>query len=280
MGPSPADHRRTKLSPSEQETLRRGRAELERGDTKSALGHLAALSERRPRFADLHYWIALAHEREGELDAAATRLEQALRLNPGYAEARLALTCIYEQRGEWSRARSLLEAAPSPTRHGPNPSIDPTTQAKLANLQAALGEAYLEVGELREAIDAFRRALDRCPDFHDVRVRLATTLRDAGLGQQALRELVRVLEAQPSQVEAAIQLGLTLYTLGRTPDAVRVWQDLLSRYPGEAQAVMYLRMLDPESGPGADAAPTHSAATGFPAGKTIHLPPVARSEKD
>jgi len=155
----------------------RGRRELERGDAQAALGDLRELLTTRPGFADAHYWVGLAHEQQGDLDEAAGSLEQALRLNPGYVEARLALACVYEQKGDWTRARTLAEAARASAPPGRG-RLDATTLGKLANLQAALGDAYREAGELQEAADAYRRALDHGPGFHDVRLRLAVTLRD------------------------------------------------------------------------------------------------------
>ena len=68
-----------------------------------------------------------------------------------------------------------------------------TTRGKLANLHAALGDAYRESGDLRAAIGEYRKALDRCPHFHDVRQKLAVALRENGLPHQAIRELERIL---------------------------------------------------------------------------------------
>ena len=76
-------------------------------------------------------------------------------------------------------------------------------------------------GELRDAIAQYRGALERCPTFHDIRHRLAITLREAGLPAQAAQELQRILRLHPGLLDSQIQLGLTWYSMGRTPDAVR-----------------------------------------------------------
>ena len=224
---------------------------------EAALHHLGRLVGTRNGFADVHYMLGLLHERRGDLPAAARCLERAIQINPDYAEAVLALGSVYEQRNEYERARALAgslrvvgpadpagsgddaKANATPARH--ERALDPTTQGKLANLQAAVGDAYREAGELRDAIDAYRRALERCPQFHDIRHRLGSALREAGLPGQAVAELRRVLRSAPDHLASAVQLGLAYYGMGRLDEAVREWAAALARDPGRADALLYLR---------------------------------------
>lgn len=236
-----------RLTPGERLALRRGRQGVERGDAPGALPDLQTLVAERPGFADAHYWLALAHEQQGELPEAAGCLEEALRLNPGYVEARLALACVYEQQGEWAEARRLSLETPRVASPGRG-RLDATTLGKLANLHASLGDAYREVGELSEAIDAYRKALDHGPRFHDLRLRLAVTLRDAGLPRQALSELDRILRADPTQLGARVQQGVTLWSIGRQQEACTAWREALARDPELADAQAYLRMAEGTQG--------------------------------
>ena len=98
------------------------------------------------------------------------------------------------------------------------------------------------MGEVRDAIEAYRKALDRCPDFHDIRQRLGLALREAGLPNRALAEFRRVLRANPAFLDAAVQLGFSLYTLGRSDEAIREWEAVLERDPSRDDARMYLRL--------------------------------------
>jgi tetratricopeptide (TPR) repeat protein len=247
------------LSTPEREDWSLGRQSFERGEVEPALHHLGRLAETRTGFADVHYMLGLLHERRGDLAAAACALERAIQINPNYAEAVLALGSVYEQRNEYERARDLAgslrvvgpgdpagitaQARTSATPDGPARALDPTTQGKLANLQAAVGDAYREAGELRDAIDAYRRALDRCPQFHDIRLRLGVALREAGLPAQAVAELRRVQRSAPDPIGAGVQLGVTYYGMGRVNDAVREWTAALARDPGRADARLYLRLV-------------------------------------
>ncbi len=238
MTPNPTP----RLTPAERELYAQGRGRFERGEVERALESLSPLLERRVGFADLHYMVGVLLDRKGEVEEARDRLRDAIRLNPSYAEALLALASLYEREGEFDRSRDLTERAAqaAPKVAG---ALDATTRGKLANLQAAVGEAYMDVGEYRDAILAFRKALDRCPDFHDIRLRLGVACRAGGQPHQAETEFKRVLRGNPDLLAARVQLGLTYYTLGRGPDAIGIWSEVLRADPSRRDALMYLRMV-------------------------------------
>lgn len=231
-----------RMTADEREAYLYGRQRFEAGDDPAALSAFTRVLESCPRFADVHYMVGLVHERGGALEEATRHLERALAINPAYAECVVALVSVYEQQGRFGDSRELAERASDRFGPGPGP-LDATTRGKLANLHAALGDAYREAGEMREAIEAYRKALDRAPAFHDIRYRLARALREAGLPSQALAELRRVLRGNPAYLEAAVQLGLTWYTLGRPEEALREWEAVLERDPSRDDARMYLRMV-------------------------------------
>jgi tetratricopeptide (TPR) repeat protein len=230
------------LTPRERRAYQLGRRSFERGDDQTALDHFEEFLRTRRGFADVHYMVGVLFERRDDLQAAARSFARALRINPDYAEARLALASLYERQGDYDRSRELTEQSRA-RRAAPVGLVDPTTRGKLANLQAALGDAFREAGELREAIEIYRRALDRCPHFHDVRLRLGVALREAGLPDRALSEFRRIQRSHPDYPDAAVQAALTLYTLGRAEEACHEWQALLDREPDNPEAAMYLRLV-------------------------------------
>src|SRR5262249_44610352 len=177
------------------------------------------LLETRREFADVHYMVGTLREQADDLAAAADSLREALRLNPAYAEAMVALASVYERLGEFARSRALAApAAQLPLASAG--ALDATTRGKLANLEAQLADAYRAAGALPDAIEAYRKALDRCPTFHDIRFRLGVTLREAGFPDRALAELARVRRGNPDLLDAAVQTGLTPYPPGRGEEAM------------------------------------------------------------
>lgn len=244
------------MTRQDRETYLAGRQAFEHGDVERALSKLESVLDRCPRYADIHYMVGLLYERKGKLDEAAASLERAVDINPRYAEATVALSSLCERRGDFDRSRELSEQL---QRDAVSGALDTTTRGKLANLQAAVGDAYREVGDLREAVVAYRKALDRCPNFHDIRYRLAVALREQGLPTQAIAELKRLLRVNEDYLEARVQLGLTYYTLGRLPDAVEAWKRVVAAEPEREDANMYLRMV----GVGAEQ-PAETAASDEP----------------
>jgi len=230
------------LTAAERSAYEVGRMSYERGDLDGALTQFSRLLETRRSFADVHYMMGTLLERKDDLELAAQSLREALRLNPSYAEAMLALASIYERLGNFDRSREIAERARATARPTTG-VIDATTRGKLANLHAQIGDAYREAGDLNESVEAYRKALDRCPTFHDIRNRLGIALREAGLPDRALSEFRRVLRAKPDFLDSAVQLGLTLYTLGRANEAIEQWTAVLQRDPQRADARMYLRLV-------------------------------------
>jgi tetratricopeptide (TPR) repeat protein len=230
------------MSVEERDAVRAGRGSFERGEDEAALAAFTSVLAAHPRYADLHYLVGLIHERRGALDEAVASFERALAINPRYAECALALASVCEQRGEWERSRALASRLGAAAADGGG-ALDPTTSGKIANLHAALGDAYREAGELREAVESFRRALDLAPTFHDIRFRLAVTLREAGLPAQAIAELKRVRRGNPAFLDAAVQLGLTYWSLGRGEAAIAEWKRVLASEPQREDARMYLRLI-------------------------------------
>ena len=96
-----------KMSPGERERYTRGRTSFELGDAEAALASLSPLLERWRDFADLHYMVGVMLDRQGDSEKAAQRLRDAIRLNPDYAEALLALASVYERSGRYERSRDL-----------------------------------------------------------------------------------------------------------------------------------------------------------------------------
>jgi len=235
--------RSTMPSATEREHLEQGRRAFERGDDDEALRQLELVAGSGLRFADVHYRMGLVHERRGEPERAIGCLRDAIRINPAYVEALIALAALCERIGDFDEAEQLAERASSLARPGDD-GLDATTRGKLTNQQAALADALAGAGLLREAIEQYRLALERCPTYHDVRHRLAVALRDAGLPFQALTELERILDARPELVASRLQQGLTWYGLGRLDEARRAWREVLALDPTRREAAMYLRLID------------------------------------
>jgi len=83
---------------------------LEENDIDGAVATLASLASWYPQNQYLVYDIALLAVRLGRPDEATAFLQQALRVDPYYADAKYVLALIYAQQGNQAESLSLLES--------------------------------------------------------------------------------------------------------------------------------------------------------------------------
>jgi tetratricopeptide (TPR) repeat protein len=227
--------------PDEREILRRARRAFEKGADEEALMGLDCVLGRGARYADVYYMLGMIRERRDEPDGAVAALREATRINPAYTEALLALASLLERQGDFEQARILAERANQLARPVAG-GLDAVTNGRLANQQAEFADALAACGQRHDAIAQYRGALKRCPAYHDIRHRLAVSLREAGLPAQAIREFQRILANHPGMLESRTQLGLTYYAIGRTAQAIREWEAALEEDPAHKEAQTYLRL--------------------------------------
>jgi tetratricopeptide (TPR) repeat protein len=58
-----------------------------------------------PRYADLHYNLALLYNDRNQYKKAVSALKKALCINPNYLFARINLGVLYEDQKKWKEAR-------------------------------------------------------------------------------------------------------------------------------------------------------------------------------
>jgi tetratricopeptide (TPR) repeat protein len=223
--------------------LSAGREAYERGDYAKAEEVLAqALEQGAGAYADVHHMLGVVYHSWGMFSKARGAFEDALRINPSYTEAALNLSITYNDLGRYAEAQEVLKRA-FPPEDGSAPTT--LTKAKIANMHAAVGDAYRSADLPKEAALEYRRALGLCPHFVDIRRRLSDALADAGDEDQAIEELRLALRDNPNFVPALLQLGLLLSARKQEDAARKTLERVLELRPGHERALTYLRMLDP-----------------------------------
>jgi tetratricopeptide (TPR) repeat protein len=233
-----------------------GKEHFQRGDYSLAAGHLEQVVARGAAFADVHHMLGVVYHHLGEFESAQRAFEKALDINPDYVEAALNLAIVCNDLGQYERAQQVYGGVVARTRStsprepsGDEP-LDNYTRGKIANLHAAVGDGYASVRRPADAAAEYRRALALCPNFVDLRLKLAHALKDARQDAAALVEFGVAVEHAPAYVPARIALGTALYASGKLDEAMRQWEEVLRMEPSHRSAAMYLKLARAQATPG------------------------------
>jgi len=216
---------------------------FESQDYFGAVHLLLEVVESGSPFADAHHLLGLSYHMLGQSERALQSLDSALQLNPRYVEAQVHRALVLDSLGRGNEAAQNLDRARELGR-GEQQGIPKTHAAKLANMHAALGEAYVETGAIDLAVEQYRRALQLGPSFQDLRYRLARLLLDLGRSLEARAELETVVRARPNFFGARAALGLAAYVSGDAASARKIWTDLFRDRPEEPKVRAYPSMLE------------------------------------
>ncbi len=198
-------------------------------------------------YADIQYILGLIYHRWGKYNQAVERFERALAINPEYTEALLSLSITHNDMGRYEEARAAYQRANQSVVRSGHPSEGNLFRGKIANLHAELGGLYLALGHYQDAIEEYRKALRVAPSYPDLRLKLATALREAGRLREGLAEVEQVLSAHPGNIPALTQQGILHYLLEDRAAARRAWEEALYREPVNKLIQLYLTILDREA---------------------------------
>lgn len=149
------------------------------GAITSAAAEYEQAIEIEPDFAEAHNALADIHATRGSLDEALRELERAVEIQPDYAEAYSGLGKVNLHQGKVDKAiaqcKKALEIRPS-----------------LATAHLRLGLAYQQKGMLDEAIIEYRTAIKIVPDLLWVRGRLVEAYQKNGMNDESKAEQKKV----------------------------------------------------------------------------------------
>ena len=134
-----------------------GNALLQKGDVDEAMVHFQQALQINPNYAEVHYNFGFALLQKGNLDEAIAHCQRALQIKPGYAEAHINLGLALLQKGQVDEAMVHFQQA---------------LQIKPDNAKAHvnLGGALLQKGEVDEAIAQYQKALQIKPGYAEAHI--------------------------------------------------------------------------------------------------------------
>lgn len=219
-----------------------GREHFDRREYDRAEIVLRQVLERSDRYADVHNMLAVILHERGDFVAAERHFEKAIDINPNYTEALMNLAVTYNDLGKYEAARRIY--ARIRREQGDGGLADPHARGKIANMHADLSQAYLDAGSRIDAIEQLRKAVDLCPTFVDLQLKLGNLYRDDDNLTSARACYEAAKACNPGFTQARVLLGVTLLSLGEPDAATAEWKEVLSLEPDNRSAKVYLRMIE------------------------------------
>ncbi len=194
----------------------------------------------------MYHMLGQIHHDRGDFGRAQEYFEAAVRINPHYTDALLALAVIYNELGKYDESTRLQSFARTHMEKHED-AVDPFIKGKIANMHADLASVYMEANLPDEAIHEYRRALKLSPHFADLETRLAHIYRETGRHKEACEHYEAALKTNTKYIPARIHLGLLFLRMGRRGEAKEQWMKALEVDPENRSARMYLRTFMKES---------------------------------
>lgn len=180
------------------------------GRYEDAVGHLTEALRLNPGYIEARNNLAVTYYKTGRYDEAFLELHESLRLNPGYAEAHGNLGNIYAGEGRYEEAIIELKEA---IRLNPGYAVAHNN----------LGNIYALQNKSVEAPEEFREALRLNPEYAIARSNLGNIYADMGRYEEALKEFQEVLRLDPEFTEAYHGIGSVYYSLGSYEKSANAW---------------------------------------------------------
>ena len=205
------------------------------GMVREAIGHYEQALRIQPEYAEAHNNLGMALAQLGRMPEAVAHWEQALRIKPHDAEAYNNLGDALLQEGKVGDAIGRYEQA---LRIRPD----------FAEAHRNLGIALQQTGKIDKAIAHFEQALRIDPDYAEVHYSLGIVLQQAGRVTEAREHYEQALRIRPDYADAHDTLGTVFLQEGKLGDAIGQYEQALRIKPDSAEAHYNLGLALARSG--------------------------------
>ena len=160
---------------------------------KLAIEQYEQIIKLQPDSMDDHLLLGRLYRLNNDLQKAEGEFKTAIRLQPGSEEAVTTLAYLYNELGDTTRATQVLAAVPD--------------AAKSAKLYSALGFTYEQQKQYKNAIDAYKHAIELDRDNLDAIRGLAQNLLNDGQSDAALEQYKVIADANPEDAQTYVRIA-------------------------------------------------------------------------
>ena len=166
-------------------------------------------------------------DQAGRLQDAIAAEEEAVQLDPKLVRAHVNLIILYGRTGDFQRAGEHFQRVVA---------LDPK---HVPDAYYNFGVLLLNRGELDEAAECFRKALELEPDYADAHNDLGLLFERQGKLPEAAAEYRKAVEEKPDFRKAHFNLGRILVNQQRYPEAIHELEQTLTPVDENTSAYLY-----------------------------------------
>ncbi len=160
---------------------------------KLAIEQYEQIVRLQPDGTDDHLLLGRLYRLNTDLQKAENEFKTAIRLQPGSEEAVTTLAYLYNELGDTVRATQVLSAVPD--------------AARSAKLYSALGYTYEQQKQYKNALEAYRHAIELDRDNLDAIRGLAQNLLNDGQTDAALEQYKVIADANPEDAQTYVRIA-------------------------------------------------------------------------
>ncbi len=216
---------------------------------KLAIDQYEQIVKLDPDSVDDHLLLGRLYRFNNDLQKAEAELKTAIKLDPSSEEAVTTLAMLYTDEGDTGHALKVLSSIPDSSRSAKlysalGAAYEQRKDYKNAinaykhaivldrdNLDAirGLAENYLNDGQLEAALEQYRVIADSNPEDAQTYVRMAEIYRRQGKYDQALDSLKRAQALVPDTMDVPYTMAAVYQAQGRYDDAIKLLQELIKK---------------------------------------------------
>jgi tetratricopeptide (TPR) repeat protein len=199
--------------------------------------------EKEPTYADVFYKLGLISHNKEDFNKAIEFFEKALGINPYYYEALMGISITYNHIGELDKGKEYFDRAMEIAKDSTK-ELDMVQKYRLANEHMKIADVYEDARIYEKSIIEYNLALELCPNFLDIREKLALAYISAEKLEDAEREFLFILARKPENTRVINFLALCYYKSDRMNEAKEKWEQVLQISPEDNFSKIYLSLID------------------------------------
>lgn len=160
---------------------------------KLAIDQYEQIVKLDPKSVDDHLLLGRLYKANNDSAKAEAQFKEAVQLQPQSEEAVTTLALLYDDQGQNQKAVQILSGVPEGSR--------------TAKTYAALGFTYEQQKDYKNAVDAYKKAVDLDHDNLDAVRGLAQNLLNSGNADAALQQYRAVAEADPQDAQTYLRIA-------------------------------------------------------------------------